>query len=186
MPAVGLRRGGVAVLARQYTGNAGKVTRCQVGVSLHLARDHASAAVHWRLFMPASWDPASAEADADKVARRPLRRDRESHRLLTGQRAARRWPARLDLVLLHNPERAHPDRPGPASCDAGGARRSRFFAAAHPRVGGEDEALNFALAELGGTGLHPSTCTPVHLRMSAPAGQRLVGTRPQSYAVMTA
>jgi SRSO17 transposase len=59
-----------ACVSRQYTGTAGKVTKCQVGVSLHLARDHASAAVNWRLFLPASWDPASAEADADKVARR--------------------------------------------------------------------------------------------------------------------
>ncbi|MGC0343811.1 SRSO17 transposase [Streptomyces sp. SLBN-8D4] len=59
-----------ACVSRQYTGTAGKVTKCQVGVSLHLARDHASAAVNWRLFLPASWDPASAESDADKVARR--------------------------------------------------------------------------------------------------------------------
>ncbi|MET8436770.1 IS701 family transposase [Streptomyces sp900116325] len=59
-----------ACVSRQYTGTAGKVTNCQVGVSLHLARDHASAAVNWRLFMPASWDPASPEADADKTARR--------------------------------------------------------------------------------------------------------------------
>lgn len=33
---------------RQYTGTAGEVTDCQVGVSLRLARDHASAAVDWR------------------------------------------------------------------------------------------------------------------------------------------
>ncbi|WP_443044341.1 IS701 family transposase [Streptomyces sp. NBC_00353] len=59
-----------ACVSRQYTGTAGKVTNCQVGVSLHLARNHASAAVNWRLFLPASWDPASPEADADKVARR--------------------------------------------------------------------------------------------------------------------
>ncbi|WP_425586889.1 IS701 family transposase [Streptomyces yanii] len=59
-----------ACVSRQYTGTAGKVTNCQVGVSLHLAHDHASAAVNWRLFLPASWDPASPDADADKVARR--------------------------------------------------------------------------------------------------------------------
>lgn len=41
-----------ACVARQYTGTAGKVTNCQVGVSLHLASDHASAAVDWRLFLP--------------------------------------------------------------------------------------------------------------------------------------
>nr|WP_244188016.1 transposase [Streptomyces regalis] len=59
-----------ACVSRQYTGTAGKVTKCQVGVSLHLANDRASAAVNWRLSLPASWDPASPEADADKTARR--------------------------------------------------------------------------------------------------------------------
>lgn len=59
-----------ACVSRQYTGTAGKVTNCQVGVSLHLAREQASAAVNWRLFVPASWDPASGQADAAKVARR--------------------------------------------------------------------------------------------------------------------
>ncbi|MGW2262836.1 IS701 family transposase [Streptomyces sp. NPDC001780] len=59
-----------ACVSRQYTGTAGKVTNCQVGVSVHLATDRASAAIDWRLFVPASWDPASPEADAVKVARR--------------------------------------------------------------------------------------------------------------------
>ncbi|MGW6396206.1 IS701 family transposase [Streptomyces sp. NPDC055103] len=59
-----------ACVSRQYTGTAGKVTNCQVGVSLHLASDHASAAVNWRLFLPETWDPASPKADPDKAARR--------------------------------------------------------------------------------------------------------------------
>jgi SRSO17 transposase len=59
-----------ACVSRQYTGTAGKVTNCQVGVSLHLASDHASAAVDWRLFLPASWDPASPKAEAARTARR--------------------------------------------------------------------------------------------------------------------
>lgn len=59
-----------ACVSRQYTGTAGKVTNCQVGVSLHLASDHASAAVNWRLFLPESWDPSSPKADPDKAARR--------------------------------------------------------------------------------------------------------------------
>ncbi|MCX4734236.1 IS701 family transposase [Streptomyces sp. NBC_01363] len=59
-----------ACVSRQYTGTAGKVTNCQVGVSLHLASDHASAAVDWRLFLPQTWDPASPKAAPDKVARR--------------------------------------------------------------------------------------------------------------------
>ncbi|MEW2634272.1 IS701 family transposase [Streptomyces sp. NPDC048389] len=59
-----------ACVSRQYTGTAGKVTNCQVGVSLHLASDHASAAVNWRLFLPETWEPGSGKADPDKVARR--------------------------------------------------------------------------------------------------------------------
>ncbi|MCX4632530.1 IS701 family transposase [Streptomyces sp. NBC_01443] len=59
-----------ACVSRQYTGTAGKVTNCQVGVSLHLASDHASAAVDWRLFLPETWDPHSPKADPDKTARR--------------------------------------------------------------------------------------------------------------------
>jgi SRSO17 transposase len=59
-----------ACVSRQYTGTAGKVTNCQVGVSLHLASDHASAAVDWRLFLPQTWDPASPKADPDRAARR--------------------------------------------------------------------------------------------------------------------
>jgi SRSO17 transposase len=59
-----------ACVSRQYTGTVGKVTNCQVGVSLHLASDRASAAVDWRLFLPPTWDPGSAKADPGKVARR--------------------------------------------------------------------------------------------------------------------
>ncbi|WP_030356014.1 IS701 family transposase [Streptomyces scopuliridis] len=59
-----------ACVSRQYTGTAGKVTNCQVGVSLHLASDHASAAVNWRLFLPETWAAGSPKADPDKVARR--------------------------------------------------------------------------------------------------------------------
>ncbi|CAM5240976.1 transposase [Streptomyces hirsutus] len=57
-----------ACVSRQYTGTAGKVTNCQVGVSMHLACDHASAAVNWRLSLPQTWDSASPKADPDKVA----------------------------------------------------------------------------------------------------------------------
>ncbi|MFI2199082.1 transposase [Streptomyces coeruleorubidus] len=59
-----------ACVSRQYTGTAGKVTNCQVGVSLHLASDRASTAFNWRLFLPQTWDPASPKADPGEVARR--------------------------------------------------------------------------------------------------------------------
>ncbi|WP_415949482.1 transposase [Streptomyces sp. KLOTTS4A1] len=59
-----------ACVQRQYTGAAGMVAHCRVGISLHLASDHASAAVDWRLFLPGTWDPASPKPDPVKVARR--------------------------------------------------------------------------------------------------------------------
>jgi SRSO17 transposase len=49
-------------VARRYTGTAGKVTNCQVGVSLNLVTDTASCPADWRLFVPESWDAATAEA----------------------------------------------------------------------------------------------------------------------------
>ena len=57
-------------VARQYTGTAGKVTNCQVAVSVSLVTETASCPVDWRLFLPEAWDPASAKATADVVQRR--------------------------------------------------------------------------------------------------------------------
>jgi SRSO17 transposase len=57
-------------VARQYTGTAGKVTNCQVAVSVSMVTDIASCPVDWRLFLPESWDPASPNAGADVEQRR--------------------------------------------------------------------------------------------------------------------
>ena len=57
-------------VARQYTGTAGKITNCQVAVSVSLVTDTASCPVDWRLFLPEAWDPASPKATADVVQRR--------------------------------------------------------------------------------------------------------------------
>jgi SRSO17 transposase len=59
-----------ACVARQYTGTAGKVTNCQIAVSVSMVTDTASCPVDWRLFVPESWDPASPRAAADVHARR--------------------------------------------------------------------------------------------------------------------
>ncbi len=45
-----------ACVARQYSGTLGKVSNCQIGVSVNAAADAASAVLDWRLFVPASWD----------------------------------------------------------------------------------------------------------------------------------
>jgi SRSO17 transposase len=57
-------------VARQYTGTAGKITNCQVAVSVSLVTDTASCPVDWRLFLPSAWDPASPKATQDVADRR--------------------------------------------------------------------------------------------------------------------
>jgi SRSO17 transposase len=57
-------------VARQYTGTAGKVTNCQIAVSVSMVTDTASCPVDWRLFLPESWDPASTKATSDVHSRR--------------------------------------------------------------------------------------------------------------------
>jgi SRSO17 transposase len=57
-------------VARQYTGTAGKITNCQVAVSVSLVTETASCPVDWRLFLPESWDPASPKATHDVASRR--------------------------------------------------------------------------------------------------------------------
>jgi hypothetical protein len=81
-----------ACVARQYTGTAGKVTNCQIAVSVSMVTDTASCPVDWRLFLPESWDPASTKATTDVHARR--RRagisDDISHR--------EKWRLALDMI----------------------------------------------------------------------------------------
>ncbi len=61
-------------VARQYTGTAGKVTNCQVAVSVHAVTDACSAALDWRLFLPQSWDDECATgAEAERIAARRAR-----------------------------------------------------------------------------------------------------------------
>jgi SRSO17 transposase len=57
-------------VARQYTGTAGKITNCQIAVSVSMVTDTASCPVDWRLFVPESWDPASPKARSDVHVRR--------------------------------------------------------------------------------------------------------------------
>jgi SRSO17 transposase len=94
-------------VARMYSGTLGKTGNCQVGVSVHAVTGWASAAVDWRLFLPASWDDALAgdAAAAARIRQRRARckipgrvRHRQKWRLalemldeITGPRAAGRW-----------------------------------------------------------------------------------------------
>jgi len=51
-------------VARQYCGALGKVSNCQVGVSISAATDTASCPLDWRLFLPEEWD-----SDAERRAK---------------------------------------------------------------------------------------------------------------------
>jgi SRSO17 transposase len=59
-------------VARQYPGTLGKTGNCQIGVSVHAVTDWASAAIDWRLFLPASWDDdlAGDASAAEQTAQR--------------------------------------------------------------------------------------------------------------------
>jgi len=52
---------------RQYTGSAGKVTNCQVAVSLTLATEHAHLPIDMELYVPASWAEDRKRCRAAKI-----------------------------------------------------------------------------------------------------------------------
>jgi SRSO17 transposase len=82
-------------VARQYSGTLGKVASCQVGVSVHLAGEHASCAADWRLFCPESWDD---DALADPVAAARARRRRDRAGIPDGVRHAEKWRLALQMI----------------------------------------------------------------------------------------
>jgi SRSO17 transposase len=82
-------------VARQYSGTLGKTANCQVGVSVHLAGEHASCAADWRLFCPASWDD---EALADPVAAAGAVRRRQRAGIPDGVRHTEKWRLALQMI----------------------------------------------------------------------------------------
>jgi SRSO17 transposase len=82
-------------VARQYSGTLGKVGNCQVGVSVHLAGEHASCAADWRLFCPESWDD---QALADPVAAAGAVRRRARAGIPGEIRHAEKWRLALEMI----------------------------------------------------------------------------------------
>jgi len=82
-------------VARQYSGTLGKVANCQIGVSVHLACEHASCAADWRLFCPESWDDAAL---AGPVAAARARRRREQARIPDDVRHTGKWRLALEMM----------------------------------------------------------------------------------------
>src|SRR5216683_887392 len=82
-------------VARQYSGTLGKTANCQIGVSVHLAGEHASCAADWRLFCPESWDDAAL---ADPVAAARARRRRERAAIPDEVRHTEKWRLALEMT----------------------------------------------------------------------------------------
>jgi len=82
-------------VARMYSGTLGKVANCQIGVSVHAVTDWASAAVDWRLFLPASWDD-TALSDPAEVAAARARRTRAG--VPDTARHREKWRLALDML----------------------------------------------------------------------------------------
>ena len=82
-------------VARQYSGTLGKTANCQIGVSVHLAGEHASCAADWRLFCPESWDD---KALGDPVAAARARCRRERARIPGDVRHTEKWRLALEMI----------------------------------------------------------------------------------------
>jgi SRSO17 transposase len=82
-------------VARQYTGTAGKVTNCQIAVSVHAVTDACSAPLDWRLFLPESWDDTLA---TDPAAAAQIVKRRTQCGIPDDQRHRRKWELALDML----------------------------------------------------------------------------------------
>jgi hypothetical protein len=105
-------------VARQYTGTAGKVTNCQIAVSVSMVTDTASCPVDWWLFVPEAWDPTSPKATPPTNAEPPLTQNRfprssRSHR--TASRPRQGPPPHSTSSHRHRKRRRPPALPTPTA-----------------------------------------------------------------------
>jgi SRSO17 transposase len=148
-------------VARQYSGTLGKTANCQIGVSVHLAGEHASCAADWRLFCPQSWDDAAA---ADEVAAAAIRRRRERAGIPDDVRHTEKWRLALEMIdeitgpgrwcLLEQLSAAGRARPV-AVADAGYGDNTAF------RLELEKRAWQYVVAVKGTTSAHAGDAQPV-------------------------
>jgi SRSO17 transposase len=134
-------------VARQYCGALGKTGNCQVGVSVHLVTDTASAAVDWRLFLPESWDDTTTD---DPVQATRIRARRARSKILDDVRHVEKWRLALDMLDEATGSWGLPaDRPVVADCGYGDATAFR--------LGLTDRGLTYVLAVKPTTSAYPPT-----------------------------
>jgi SRSO17 transposase len=136
-------------VARMYSGTLGKTGNCQIGVSVHLVTDHASAAVNWRLFLPESWDDRLI---GDPVAAQEVRRRRARCKLDDTVRHREKWRLALDMLDEITGAWGLPGRPVVA--DAGYGDTTAF------RLGLAERGLGYVVAVKPTTSAHPGDAVP--------------------------
>lgn len=137
-------------VTRQYSGTLGKTANCQIGVSLHAATDWASAAVNWRLFLPANWDDAAAD-DAETAA--AIRRSRARAGIGDHVRHREKW--RLALDMLDEATEDWGVSPRPVVADSGYGDATAF------RLGLAQRGLHYVVAVKASTSAQPHDAVPV-------------------------
>ena len=136
-------------VARMYSGTLGKTGNCQIGVSVHLVTDTASAAVNWRLFVPESWDPATI---TDPATAALVTRRRERCKIPPELGHREKWRQALEM-LDENREWGVADRPVVA--DAGYGDTTAF------RQGLTERGLTYVVAVKSTTSAYPGHAVPV-------------------------
>lgn len=137
-------------VSRQYSGTLGKTANCQIGVSLHAATDWASAAVNWRLFLPAGWDDAAAE-DAETAA--VIRRRRARAGIGEQVRHREKWRLALDMLDEARDDWGLAARP--VIADSGYGDATAF------RLGLAQRDLNYVVAVKASTTAQPHDAVPM-------------------------
>ncbi|MED7828040.1 IS701 family transposase [Streptomyces chiangmaiensis] len=137
-------------VARMYCGALGKRGNCQIGVSVNLVGDHASAAVDWRLFIPDSWDDATA--GDDPLLGEAIRRRRKLAGIPDQVRHREKWRQALEMLDEVRDEWELPDLPVVA--DAGYGDATGF------RLGLSERGLPYAVAVKGTTTAYPGDARP--------------------------
>ena len=148
-------------VARQYSGTLGKTGSCQIGVSVHLACEHASCAADWRLFCPQSWDDKALD---DEVAAARARRRRERAHIPEEVRHREKWRLALEMLdemagpdgwgVLEQAAAAGGSRPV-VSADAGYGDNTTF------RLELEKREWQYVVAVKGTTSAHAGDARPV-------------------------
>ena len=136
-------------VARQYTGTAGKVTNCQIAVSLHAVTDTGSAPLDWRLFLPESWDDTLAPDPAS--AAQIVKRRRQSG-IPDDQRHRRKWELALDML---DEQARHGHVPPVLVADAGYGDATQF------RLGLTERGVPYVVAVKHTTTAYPGDAVPV-------------------------